>query len=147
MRLVIEAEDFKTLSDDTQQELLRRFAGDTWVEKYQASKEGSATAGALAELSPELAARLVDGVSAADRRRLQMFAERGGRVESGELLSAGGEQAVEKFEGRMTRKLRELGDRDVSYAPLFAVEDVAGEHVYHTSEVTARSLRCCFPLL
>lgn len=147
MRLVIEAEDFKRLSADTQHELLRRFAGDAWVEKHDvANRQGEEPEG-LAELSPELAGRLVDGLCAEDRRRLQTFAERGGRVELGELLAVGGdERGVEEFEARMRRKLRGLGD-GVACAPLFTIERASGEHVLRTSEVTARSLRCCFPLL
>lgn len=149
MRLVIEAEDFKTLSTETQHELLRCLAGDAWAEKRGGWKKDTEAPEGLAQLSPEHAARLVDGLPGEDRRMLQMFAERGGRVEASDLLAVAGPgraRAVEEFGARMQCKLEKLG-ATAPGEPLFTMAQADGEHVFRTSGITAQSLRCCFPLL
>lgn len=151
MRLIIEAREFATLSHDTQQELLDRFAGEYWARKA-GSKKPPAQEANLVDLTPGHAAQLVEELSQEDRRLLQLFAQRGGRVKLNELLAAKNDsdpETVSRFVAAITGKVQAMLDEKLKGKGVFAQEQVTGEEttMYRMSELTAQSLRCFFPIL
>lgn len=151
MRLVIEAREFATLSHDTQQELLRRFAGKDWQRRAQ-SKSRSVPNDGLVDLTPAQVALLVEAASEDDRRLLRLFAERGGRAKSNEILASRSDcdpESISRFVSAITNRVQAiLGERSNGRG-VFARESDSGEEatVYRVSQSTAQSLRCLFPML
>jgi hypothetical protein len=121
MRLVIEKSDFQRLSTTTQDELLRALSGRTGTAGAVANGGGAAVAGTAkkprfrwrkpVDLTPDLTARLMHGLSDSHKERLKLFVEKGGRVSMKELLELTGDsdvRALSHFEGTLTRRLRRL---------------------------------------
>ena len=78
MRIVIEQSDFNELSPNTQRELVEKLTGSA----VELGKRGRARGGLSwrkpVDLSEDMAARLLHGLSETHRRRLRLFANAGG---------------------------------------------------------------------
>ncbi len=150
MRLVIEAREFATLSRETQDELLGRFAGAAWLQKSP-SHQPPVQEDDLVDLMPTQAARLTEMLSNEQRYLLQLFAQRGGRVELNELLAAishADSEAASRFLSVISEKVASLVADNANGKSLFAREQASGEEptVYRLSARTTQSLRCLFPV-
>lgn len=151
MRLVIEAREFETLSKNTQQELLDRFAGKDW-KRRTGSKEAVGKSEDLVDLTPTQAARLVETSSEKDRRLLRLFAQRGGRAKVDEILATGNDsdpEMVAHFVSAITSRVRAMLDEGSEGKGVFAEEPepIEGTTTFRISELTTQSLRCFFPIL
>ncbi len=116
MHIVIEADDFRRLSTQTQRELIRNFASPKALETRRTSRQTDTNWKKPIDLNKELARRLVHGLSENHLRRLEIFARNNGRAHMKELLAVTGDKhwrALSLFEGAMTRRLRRLiGDEE-----------------------------------
>jgi hypothetical protein len=113
MRIVIEQSDFRRLSAETQKELMEAFAGKALVAAPSMKKQGKLLWRQPMDLSPDLAVRLLHGLSEPHRARLRLFAQKGGRVTQRELLRATGDEdlrALSHFQAVLSRRLRRLLD-------------------------------------
>jgi hypothetical protein len=115
MRLVIEADDFRRLSTDTQKELIRHFAGHNFLEARD-RRRGHYESREPIDLNRDLTVQLMHGLADNHRRRLEAFAQANGRVSMKKLLRVTGDQdakALSYFQSVVTRKLRRiLGDSE-----------------------------------
>jgi hypothetical protein len=75
MRIVIEQSDFRRLSDGTQKELIEAFTGKALIVAPPAKKQGKQLWRQPMDLSPDLAVRLLHGLSEPHRVRLRLFAQ------------------------------------------------------------------------
>ena len=110
MRIVIEQSDFKRLSTQTQKEILDSFA-DRPATAVPEQKLGKLLWREPMDLTPDLAARLLHGLSTPHRTRLKLFAEKGGRVTQKELLAATKDnemRVLSHFQAVLSRRLRRL---------------------------------------
>ena len=116
MRLVIEANDFRRLSADTQKELIRHFAGQNFLEARENRRRGQYESREPIDLNRDLTVQLMHGLADNHRRRLEVFARANGRVSMKKLLQVTGDQdtkALSYFQSVVTRKLRRiLGDSE-----------------------------------
>ena len=116
MRLVIEAGDFRRLSADTQKELIRHFAGRSFLESKEGRRRGQYEWRDPMDLNRDLAVQLMHGLADNHRRRLEAFARRGGRITQKQLLKVTGDRdarVLSYFQSVITRKLRRiLGDTE-----------------------------------
>lgn len=116
MRLVIEANDFRRLSADTQKELIRHFAGKTFLEAKESRKEKPQELREPMDLDRELTVQLMHGLADNHRKRLEAFSRRNGRVSMKQLLKVTGDRdprVLSYFQSVVTRKLRRvLGDTE-----------------------------------
>lgn len=160
MRMVIEAEDFKRLSPATQRELLRHFAGDEWVKRVTDHEAVAVGTPGLVDLAVDQVGDLISDLPTEHRRRLQLFAQRGGRVRMSELLSATGDaerRSISRFQCAVTQKLRAVLDGDTGHAQLIGWDPSSTQWderhadiidgVYYVSGTTAQSLRSFFHCL
>ncbi len=111
MRIVIEQIDFQLLSQATQKELLEKFAGGNVVIARPKSKPGNLLWREPIDLTPELASRLLHGLSDPHRVRLKVFAKKGGRVTQKDLLAATEDtemRVLSHFQAVLSRRLRRL---------------------------------------
>ena len=111
MRIVIEQSDFGRLTAKTQKELMEAFAGKALVAAQPAKEQGKGLWRHPMDLSPDLAVRLLHGLSEPHRVRLRLFAQKGGRVTQRELLRATGDEdlrALSHFQAVLSRRLRRL---------------------------------------
>lgn len=111
MRIVIEQSDFKRLSPQTQKEILDSFADRPAAAAPPEQKPGKLLWREPMDLTPDLAARLLHGLSAPHRTRLKLFAEKGGRVTQKELLAATEDsemRVLSHFQAVLSRRLRRL---------------------------------------
>lgn len=151
MRLTIDDHEFATLSDNTQRELLRRFAGKRWREETR-SREPSRHDEDLMDLTVEQAGHLVETSCEKHRRFLRLFAQRGGRAKLDEILATGDDrdpEVISQFVSGITDKARSMMGEDTCDKNLFARDpQIEGSSpVYRLSESTTQSLRCFFPML
>ncbi len=160
MRMIIEADDFRQLSRATQEELLEHFAGDEWVDRLSESQPEPAQAAKLVDLGVGQVGDLIAGLPMAHRRKLQLFAQRGGRVRVSDLLSATGDTdpgSISEFQRAVTQKLHMVLEDDATDVQLFGWDADATnteqrrtdivDGVYYISDTTACSLRTFFPCL
>ena len=118
MRPVIEQSDFRRLSAPTRNELIEAFTGKNLpASKPAKSSVPKSSVKALwrepMDLSPELAARLLHGLSQPHRARLALFAKKGGRVTQRDLLKATDDsdmRVLSHFQAVLSRRLRRLRD-------------------------------------
>lgn len=111
MRIVIEQSDFQRFSAETQRELLEAFAGRAVVAGEAPKKPGKLLWRQPMDLSPELAVRLLHGLSEPHRARLKLFAQKGGRVTQRELLKVTNDtdmRVLSHFQAVLSRRLRRL---------------------------------------
>ncbi len=111
------------------------------------------------DLSPELAARLLHGLSEPHRARLKLFARRGGRVTQRDLLKATDDRdmrVLSHFQAVLSRRLRRLLDDPEKRIHLIGWDFEATKWdkshsdiingVYYVTEPTARTLRGYFEI-
>ena len=116
MRLVIEASDFRRLSAETQKELIRHFAGKSFLDARSGRRRGHYEWREPIDLNRELTRQLMHGLAESHRRRLEAFVEHGGRITQKQLLGITGDRearVLSYFQSVITRKLRRiLGDTE-----------------------------------
>ena len=116
MRLVIEANDFRRLSADTQKELIRHFAGRNFLEARESRRRGQHEWREPIDLNRDLTVQLMHGLADNHRRRLEIFTRKSGRVSMKQLLKVTGDEdakVLSYFQSVVTRKLRRiLGDSE-----------------------------------
>lgn len=111
MRIVIEQSDFKRLSRQTQKELIEALAGKDIFASQVGKKPESLLWRQPMDLTPDLAARLIHGLSEPHRIRLELFAKKGGRVTQKDLLAATKDnemRVLSHFQAVLSRRLRRL---------------------------------------
>jgi len=111
MRVVIEKADFRWLSRETQKELLQAWAGKDLTRPEPMKTSPNALWRQPMDLSPDLAARLLHGLSEPHRVRLELFAKKGGRVTQRELLKVTKDnemRVLSHFQAVLSRRLRRL---------------------------------------
>ncbi len=159
MHIVIEQSDFRRLSAETQKELIEAFSGKALVVAQPAKKQGKALWRQPMDLSPDLAVRLLHGLSEPHRVRLRLFAQKGGRVTQRELLRTTGDQdlrVLSHFQAVLSRRLRRLLNDPEKRIHLigwdFAATKWDKSHnnivngVYYVTEPTARALQGYFDI-
>lgn len=113
MRLVIEQSDFQRLSPETQRELLEALAGKELLSRRAAAKAPRLLWRRPMDLTPELAVRLIHGLSDTHRARLRALAEKGGRISQKELLAVNRDKdmrVLSHFQSVLSRRLRRFVD-------------------------------------
>ncbi|MCH8036176.1 MAG: hypothetical protein IIC53_03525 [Proteobacteria bacterium] len=174
MRLVIEQSDFRRLSAQTRNELIEAFTGRSLAApgppksaapKSSVPKSSVPKSSAKAlwrepmDLSPELAARLLHGLSQPHRARLALFAKKGGRVTQRDLLKATDDsdmRVLSHFQAVLSRRLRRLLDDPDKRIHLIGWDFDATKWdkshsdiingVYYVTEATAHTLQDYFGL-
>ena len=169
MRLVIEQSDFRRLSAQTRNELIEAFTGKSLPAsgpaKSSAPKSSVPKSSVKAlwrepmDLSPELAARLLHGLSQPHRARLALFAKKGGRVTQRDLLKATDDsdmRVLSHFQAVLSRRLRRLLDDPDKRIHLIGWDFDATKWdkshsdiingVYYVTEATAHTLQDYFGL-
>jgi hypothetical protein len=154
MRIVIEKSEFRTLSRGTQQELIERLTGKLPGGGKRGHKEASLHWRKPLDLTEDMAARLLHGLSESHKKRLELFVKGGGRVRQQELLAATGDtdlRALSHFQAVLTRRLRRFLDDPERQIYLigwdFGAEQWDKSHtklldgVYFVSDKTAEALR------
>ena len=157
MRIVIEQSDFRRLTPETQKELIEAFIG-----KGPRTREAPKGAAKILwrqpmDLSPDLAARLLHGLSEPHRARLMLFAKTGGRVTQRDLLKATNDsdmRVLSHFQAVLSRRLRRLLDDPENRIHLIGWDFNATKWdkshtsiingVYYVSDVTVRALQDYF---
>ncbi len=157
MRIVIEQSDFRRLSAETQKELIEAFAGKALRVAEPAKKQTKLLWCQPTDLSPDLAVRLLHGLSEPHRARLKLFARKGGRVTQRELLKATDDKdmrVLSHFQAVLSRRLRRLLDDPEKRIHLIGWDFEATKWdkshsdiingVYYVTEPTTRALRDYF---
>jgi hypothetical protein len=157
MRLVLEQTDFRRLSEPAQQEVLALLTGRALAEVRPEPVAGTQRLRRPVDLTPELARQVLYSLSDDHKRRLELFARKGGRVRMRDLLALTGEsdwRALSYFQGTLTRKLRRFLDDPDKRIHLIGwdfestvwdddhQEIVDG--VYYVTETTAETLKDYF---
>lgn len=159
MRLVIEQSDFRRLSAQTRNELIEAFTGKDLPAPRPAKSSAKALWREPMDLSPDLAARLLHGLSQPHRARLALFAKKGGRVTQRELLKATDDsdmRVLSHFQAVLSRRLRRLLDDPDKRIHLIGWDFNATQWdkshsdivdgVYYVTEATAHTLQDYFGL-
>lgn len=159
MRLVIEKSDFQRLSTATQNELMQALFGRAVGDTSSPLKRPRFRLRQPIDLTPDLTVKLMHGLADNHRRRLKLFAEKGGRVSMRELLAVTGDsdvRALSHFEGAVTRRLRRIVEdyEKVAYLIGWDYESTQwsedGSQIvdgtYYVTEPTLRCLREYFEL-
>ncbi len=157
MQIVIEQSDFRRLSAETQKELIEAIAGKELGVAEPAKKESKLLWRRPTDLSPDLAVRLLHGLSEPHRARLKLFARKGGRVTQRELLKATDDtdmRVLSHFQAVLSRRLRRLLNDPEKRIHLIGWDFEAikwdKSHtdiingVYYVTEPTTRALRDYF---
>jgi hypothetical protein len=155
MQIVINDRDFKNLSRDAQSELITLMTGSKAEERPVSGGRRKANMGwrRPVDLSPDVAARLLHGLSDENRQRLKLFAQKGGRVKQRELLAVTNQtdlRALSHFQSVLTRRLRRLLNDPEKKAHLIGWDYNATEWnpdrteivdgIYFVSDRTAKTL-------
>ena len=159
MRLVIESEDFRRLSPDTQRELIRLFAGKEFVAAREPPRRQRFNEKRPVDLDAEITRQLMSNLSGPHRKRLELFATKGGKVTMKQMLKVTGDRdprVISYFLGVVTRKLRRIIGDDEKNAFLIGWDFDSTvwnrdhtrivDGVYCVSDRTVRSLRAFFRL-
>ncbi|MCH8002871.1 MAG: hypothetical protein IIA34_14600 [Proteobacteria bacterium] len=159
MRLVIEQSDFRRLSAQTRNELLEALTGKSLPGPRPAKPPAKALWREPMDLSPDLAVRLLHGLSQPHRARLALFAKKGTRVTQRDLLKATNDsdmRVLSHFQAVLSRRLRRLLDDPDKRIHLIGWDFDATKWdkshsniingIYYVTEATARTLRNYFGL-
>jgi hypothetical protein len=156
MQIVVEDRDFRRLKPETQQDLLSLLL-DKKIPVVSSRPSGQRLKWREpVELRPEQAIKLLHGLSPDQRRRLELFAKKGGRVRMQEIMNLSGDtdlRAASEFQKAMTRRLRRIIDDPEKKAQLIGWDfdstkwddkrTTIVDGVYYVTETTAASLREC----
>jgi hypothetical protein len=169
MQIVIDQSDFRQLSPEIQVALIQALGGKAGLPGGVARDPARGAAGRRAtvndpalrwrqpvDLQPDQAVRLVHGLSEDYRRRLELFARKGGRVRMKEMQALFGDpdlRAASEFQKAMTRRLRRIVHDPEKKAQLIgwdfdatkwdAKKTTIVDGVYFVSEATAQALQSC----
>jgi hypothetical protein len=169
MQIVIDQSDFRQLSPEIQIALIQALGGKVGLPGGVARDPARGAAGRSAtvndpalrwrqpvDLQPDQAVRLVHGLSEDHRRRLKLFAGKGGRVRMKEMQALFGDpdlRAASEFQKAMTRRLRRIVHDPEKKAQLIgwdfdatkwdAKKTTIVDGVYFVSEATAQALQSC----
>ena len=159
MRIVIEQSDFQRLSQETQKELLEAFAGKGVLAFRPEKKSAKLLWRQPTDLTPDLAVRLLHGLSEPHRVRLELFARKGGRVTQRELLKATEDKdmrVLSHFQAVLSRRRRRLLDDPEKRIHLIGWDFEATKWdkthtdiingVYYVTEATTRALQDYFEI-
>ncbi len=112
MRIVIEQSDFRRLSTATKREIIETLAGSGFLTPPAAEKKRENQLWKEPfNLTPDLAARLMHGLSEPHRVRLKLFAKKRGRVTQKDLLATTNDtdmRILSHFQAVLSRRLRRL---------------------------------------
>jgi hypothetical protein len=157
MRIVIEQSEFRGLSPDTQQELIQKLTGSAIQLGKRSRSRGALSWRKPVDLSEDMAARLLHGLSEPHRLRLQLFANAGGRVRQRDLLAVTGDtdfRTLSHFQAVLSRRLRRFMEDPEGRAHVigwdFEAEEWDGSHktlldgIYYVTDQTTKSLQSCF---
>ena len=152
-RYVDEQTDFRRLSVGTQKEIIEQLTGRKLTPAARGKRTTPLYWRRPVDLSPELAVKLVHGLSEAHRQRLRLFAQKGGRVSMKDLLAATGDRdwrVLSYFQSVLTRRLRRLIEDPDKKAELIkwdfdatkwnADHSAIVDGAYYVSERTAAAL-------
>jgi hypothetical protein len=172
MQIVIDQTDFRRLPPEIQVALIQALGGQDGSGGMPAGLAGRPAerlAGRQAtasdpglrwrqpvDLQPDQAVRLVHGLSEDHRRRLELFARKGGRVRMKEMQALFGDpdlRAAAEFQKAMTRRLRRIVHDPEKKAQLIGWDFDATrwddrkttivDGVYFVSDSTAEALQGC----
>jgi hypothetical protein len=169
MQIVIDQSDFRQFSPEIQAALIQALGGNAGLAGSVAREPGRRAAGRKSavddpalrwrqpvDLQPDHAVRLVHGLSEDHRRRLELFARKGGRVRMKEMQALFGDpdlRAASEFQKAMTRRLRRIIHDPQKKAQLIgwdfeatkwdAKKTTIVDGVYFVSEATAKALQSC----
>ena len=159
MHIVIEQSDFRRLSAETQKELIEAFAGQPSIVAAPAKAQSKLLWRRPMDLSPDLAVRLLHGLSEPHRVRLRLFAQKCGRVTQRELLSATDDadlRVLSHFQAVLSRRLRRLLDDPEKRIHLIGWDFDATKWdkshsniingIYYVTEPTTRTLQGYFEI-
>lgn len=157
MRIVIEQSDFRQLSPEAQREIIEKFTG--LPQKFAATPKSSENLRwrQPVDLDEDMATRLIHGLSESHKRRLELFARKGGRVSQKELLAVTGDtdmRTLSHFQAVLTRRLRRFLEDPEKRAHLigwdFGSESWDTDHkelldgTYYVTDRTADALKSHF---
>jgi hypothetical protein len=109
MRIVIEQSDFRQLSAEARREIIEKFAGETLEPRSGAKSGANLRWRQPVDLDEDMATRLIHGLAEPHKRRLELFAKKGGRVRQKDLLAVTGDtdmRTLSHFQAVLTRRLR-----------------------------------------
>jgi len=157
MLITLDQADFQKLSPSAQRELAAMFSLSWPTLATRRAGDDDLHWRRPVDIGPEQAVRLIHGLAEDDRRRLQLFSRKSGRVRVSEILKLTGEhdlRATSAFQKEMTRRLRRLIDDPEKKAQLIAWDFEATrwddkqttitEGVYYVSRATAEALAAAF---
>jgi len=156
MQIMIDAGDWQRLSASARQELLRLLGHEAAAASPPSNNKGFRWRVPY-DLTPQLARKLVRGLSEDAVKRLKLFAKSGGRVTMRDLLAVTKESdlhVLSAFEGTVTRKLRRLVGDDNKIVSLmmwdYEAERWDADHkelldgIFYVSPATVQALQQYF---
>jgi hypothetical protein len=156
MHIMIDAGDWQRLSAPARQELLGLLGSGAAAQSQPSSNKGFRWRVPY-DLTPQLARKLVRGLSEEMVKRLKLFSRNGGRATMRDLLAVTKENdlhVLSAFEGTVTRKLRRLVGDDNKIVSLmmwdYESERWDADHkelldgVFYVSSTTAQVLQQYF---
>ena len=159
MRIVIEHNEFRALTPETQRELIEKLAGKPITAGRRSAGSGGVSWRKPVDLTDAMAARLLHGLAEPHRQRLELFAKQGGRVRQKELLAATGDsdlRVLSHFQAVLTRRLRRFMDDPDKRVHLigwdFEAESWDADHkvlvdgIYYVTDRTLQALRTALGL-
>ena len=154
MQLVIDQSDFQRLPPDIQRALIEALGAREMASRGARRTSPNVRWREPVDLRPDQAARLAHGLSDNHRRRLELFARKGGRVRMKDMQAIWGDpdlRAASDFQKAMTRRLRRIINDPEKKAQLIGWDfdatkwDAKGttivDGVYYVSTTTAEALR------
>jgi len=153
MHIMIDPGDWQRLSAPARQELLGLLGGGEAAPSQPSTNKGFRWRVPY-DLTPQLARKLMRGLSEETVKRLKLFARNGGRVTMRDLLAVTKDSdlhVLSAFEGMVTRKLRRLVGDDNKIVSLimwdYEAEQWDPEHkelidgIFYVSPTTAQVLQ------
>ena len=153
MHIMIDAGDWQRLSAPARQELLGLLGSGAAISSQPSNNKGFRWRVPY-DLTPQLARKLMRGLSEETVKRLKLFTRNGGRASMQDLLAVTKENdlhVLSAFEGTVTRKLRRLVGDDNKIVSLimwdYEAEQWDAEHkelldgVFYVSPATAQVLQ------